>query len=114
MRREPEVVPGYRDRLLPVDEASAVLKTRTLTSLYNQRPAWLDNAHRELDAAVAATYGWPENISTDDALARLLELNQARAAGQDAPTRQMRSTSERSPNLTCCGSPSPKRPGPGG
>jgi hypothetical protein len=56
----------------------AVLKTRTLTNLYNQRPAWLDNAHAELDRAVAAAYGWPEDISTEYALARLLELNRAR------------------------------------
>jgi len=27
---------------------------RTLTSLYNQRPAWLAQAHAALDAAVAA------------------------------------------------------------
>ena len=43
---EPEVVPGYPNRILPRDEAAAkVLKTRTLTNLYNQRPAWLDMAH---------------------------------------------------------------------
>jgi type II restriction/modification system DNA methylase subunit YeeA len=82
VRIEPEVVPGFPDRILPVDDkAAAILKTRTLTNLYNQRPTWLHNAHRELDAAVAAAYGWPEDISTDDALARLLELNKARAAG---------------------------------
>jgi hypothetical protein len=56
------VVPGYPDRILPLDEAAAkVLKTRTLTNLYNQRPAWLDHAHRRLDAAVAAAYGWRED-----------------------------------------------------
>ena len=77
----PEVVPGYPDRLLPRDEkAAAILKERTLTNLYNQRPSWLDNAHAELDRAVAAAYGWPEDISTEDALARLLALNQERAA----------------------------------
>ena len=27
-------------------QAAAILKTRTLTNLYNQRPTWLDNAHR--------------------------------------------------------------------
>ena len=32
----------------------AELKKRTLTKLYNQRPAWLDHAHKELDTAVAA------------------------------------------------------------
>jgi type II restriction/modification system DNA methylase subunit YeeA len=72
----PEVVPGYPDRILPKDaHAAATLKERTLTNLYNQRPQWLVNAHEKLDRAVAAAYGWPEDISTDDALAKLLELN---------------------------------------
>jgi hypothetical protein len=35
--------------------------------------------HAALDAAVAAAYGWPADIATDDALARLLALNHARA-----------------------------------
>jgi type II restriction/modification system DNA methylase subunit YeeA len=76
----PEVVPGYPDRILPKsDEAAAILKKRTLTNLYNARPAWLASAHAALDAAVAAAYGWPEDIATEDALARLFALNQARA-----------------------------------
>ena len=58
VRREAEVVPGYPDRLLPVDEAAAKeLAKRTLTNLYNARPAWLDHAHRALDEAVAGAYG---------------------------------------------------------
>lgn len=40
-------------------KAAAVLKRRTSTNLYNERTAWLDNAHRDLDRAVAAAYGWP-------------------------------------------------------
>ena len=57
VERVPEVVPDYPDRVLPINpKAAAVLKTRTLTNLYNERPAWLDNAHRDLDAAVAAAY----------------------------------------------------------
>ncbi|MGA2567837.1 MAG: hypothetical protein ABSF41_13550 [Pseudolabrys sp.] len=36
------------------------------------------NAHRDLDAAVAAAYGWPAHISEDDILARLFALNQSR------------------------------------
>ena len=76
VRVEPEVVPGYPDRILPRDEkAAAVLAKRTLTILYNQRPAWLVIAHTELDAAVAAAYGWPTDIAMDDALERLLALN---------------------------------------
>lgn len=83
--RVPEVVPGYPDRVQPKSDAAAeVLKSRTLTKLYNEHPTWLANAHRDLDAAVAAAYGWPEDISDDDALARLFELNQQRA-GAPAP-----------------------------
>lgn len=81
IRIEPEVVPGYPDRILPKDTvAAAALRERTLTNLYNQRPQWLSDAHRDLDAAVAAAYGWPADISEEDALARLLELNLARTA----------------------------------
>lgn len=81
VRRVPEVVEGYPDRLLPVDDAAAKeLKKRTLTNLYNARPAWLAHLHDRLDAAVAAAYGWPGDISEDDALARLLALNRERSA----------------------------------
>ncbi|MEQ8283392.1 MAG: class I SAM-dependent DNA methyltransferase [Parvibaculum sp.] len=75
-----EVVSGFPDRILPKDETAAkVLKSRTLTKLYNERPAWLEHAHKELDAAVADAYGWSADISDEDALAALLELNKARA-----------------------------------
>ena len=64
--RVPEVVEGYPDRILPKDEAAAqVLKKRTLTNLYNERPTWLDNAHRALDEAVADAYGWTSDMSDD-------------------------------------------------
>jgi hypothetical protein len=56
------------------------LKKRTLTNLYNQRPAWLDNAHRALDEAVFSAYGWPANLTTQQILANLLALNHQRAA----------------------------------
>ncbi len=76
----PEVVPGFPDRILPKNEAAAaILKKRTLTNLYNERPAWLDNAHRDLDTAVAAAYGWPADIPEDDALGALLALNRERS-----------------------------------
>lgn len=79
---EPEVVPGYPNRILPKDsEAAVTLKTRTLTNLYNQRPQWLIDAHGDLDAAVAAAYGWPEDISEEAVLEKLLDLNLARAKG---------------------------------
>jgi hypothetical protein len=38
------------------------------------------NAHRDLDAAVARAYGWPVDISDDDAIERLFALNQSRAS----------------------------------
>jgi hypothetical protein len=67
-------------RTVPRDEETAkALKKRTLTNLYNQRPTWLDLAHRRLDEAVLAAYGWPTEIADDDLLAALLELNLARA-----------------------------------
>ena len=65
--------------LNPPDATEAELKKRTLTNLYNQRPTWLDLAHRRLDAAVAAAYGWPADLADDDILARLLALNLERA-----------------------------------
>jgi type II restriction/modification system DNA methylase subunit YeeA len=84
VKRVPEIVPGYPDRILPVDEeAAAKLKKRTLTNLYNERPAWLDNAHRDLDAAVAAAYGWTDwgnGLPDEEILERLFKLNQERAA----------------------------------
>ena len=68
-------------RLVAQDEtAAAQLSRRTLTNLYNQRPTWLDLAHRRLDAAVAAAYDWPADLPDDEILARLLELNRQRAA----------------------------------
>jgi hypothetical protein len=45
--RVPEVVSNYPDRILPKDEVAAKdLRKRSLTKLYNQRPAWLDNIPR--------------------------------------------------------------------
>ncbi|MGB5064684.1 MAG: type IIL restriction-modification enzyme MmeI, partial [Candidatus Competibacter sp.] len=78
VERIPEVVPGYPDRLIPKPEHAAELKKRTLTNLYNQRPAWLINAHRTLDQAVAAAYGWPADLSDEEILHRLLALNRER------------------------------------
>ena len=71
-----EPVPGYPRRPVPRDEDSVkALRKRTLTNLYNARPQWLADAHSALDAAVAAAYGWPSDISDDDALRELLALN---------------------------------------
>ena len=54
-------------------------KKRTLTALYNARPAWLVNVHAALDETVAAAYGWPGDLSDDEILSRLLALNNSRA-----------------------------------
>ena len=51
------------------------LKKRTLTNLYNERPTWLDLAHKKLDAAVFTAYGWDVAMTDDELLAALLELN---------------------------------------
>ena len=67
-------------RLVARDPACAArLKDRTLTKLYNVRPAWLAACHAKLDAAVAAAYGWPADLTDDAILENLLALNQAAA-----------------------------------
>ena len=84
----PEVVPlglsasPYPDRTTARPGFEKQLAERTLTKLYNQRPAWLAQAHEALDAAVAAAYGWADYtpaMTDDDILRRLLALNLARA-----------------------------------
>ncbi|TWA69712.1 type II restriction/modification system DNA methylase subunit YeeA [Azospirillum baldaniorum] len=82
-----EVAPGFPRRVLPKDDkAAALLKKRTLTALYNERPAWLVHAHDALDEAVATAYGWPVTLTDEEVLVRLLELNRHRA-GDDTPRR---------------------------
>jgi len=51
---------------------------RTLTNLYNKRPAWLVKVHGDLDKAVRAAYGWPADLDDDSILDRLLALNLTR------------------------------------
>lgn len=68
-------------RLLAKDEdAEKPLKKRTLTNLYNERPAWLADAHHRLDEAVFSAYGWSPDLSDQDLLAKLLALNLEREA----------------------------------
>lgn len=80
-----------RDHWLnPRDATEAQLKKRTLTNLYNQRPTWLDLAHRKLDAAVFDAYGWPHDLTDEQILEWLLALNLEHAAQGGAvgqPTR---------------------------
>ncbi len=75
-----------RDRCLnpqtsEVSKTSVVSRTskRTLTNLYNARPTWLELAHKKLDEAVFAAYGWPSDLSDEEILERLLALNLERA-----------------------------------
>ena len=70
--RRPVAKPGHE----------ADVKKRTLTNLYNARPAWLDLAHKELDAAVAEAYGWADytpDMPDEEILRRLLALNLERS-----------------------------------
>jgi type II restriction/modification system DNA methylase subunit YeeA len=66
--------------LNPPDTSAEELKRRTLTNLYNACPSWLAEAHRKLDAAVFAAYGWPVTLTDAELLERLLALNHERAA----------------------------------
>ena len=69
-------------RMEPKDAGCASkLKKRTLTNLYNESPVWLINAHKSLDATVAAAYGWSSDISKTEVLDRLLECNSKSALG---------------------------------
>ena len=63
------------------------LERRTLTNLYNQRPAWLELAHRKLDEAVLEAYGWPHDLGDEEVLGRLLALNLERSGGE-GPSRK--------------------------
>lgn len=79
-RRDFKVGTVRYSRLVPRDAACAArLKDRTLTKLYNARPAWLADCHARLDAAVSAAYGWPADLADDAILERLLALNLERA-----------------------------------
>jgi type II restriction/modification system DNA methylase subunit YeeA len=73
--------------LNPPGASAADLKKRTLTNLYNARPAWLADAHRKLDEAVFAAYGWPATLADAEILERLLALNHERAAAPDKKAR---------------------------
>lgn len=88
----PEVTPlgmsqsPYPDRLEPrpgiTETDLKALQQRTLTKLYNQRPAWLAMAQQQLDHAVAAAYGWTDYtpaMPDEEILKRLLALNLERS-----------------------------------
>jgi hypothetical protein len=62
-----------------VGASESELKKRTLTTLYNSRPTWLQDAHDKLDRVVFAAYGWPTELSEGEILRNLLTLNKERA-----------------------------------
>ena len=87
-QRVPEVIPlgmqtsPYPDRIVARPGYEKDLADRTLTKLYNLRPAWLAAAHQTLDLSVAAAYGWTDYIAAmpdEEILKRLLALNLKRA-----------------------------------
>ena len=80
VRTPEEEKSGFPLRPIAKHGHEADLKKRTLTNLYNARPAWLDNAHKALDSAVAKAYGWNDytpEIADEEILRRLLVLNLA-------------------------------------
>jgi hypothetical protein len=71
---------GFPKRPVAKSGHEAELKKRTLTNLYNAKPAWLINAHQTLDKAVAKAYGWDDytpEMTDAEILQRLLKLNLA-------------------------------------
>lgn len=91
----PEVIPlgmeksPYPERILPKPGFEKELAQRTLTKLYNLRPAWLQAAHHQLDQAVAAAYGWTDyspQLTEAIILQRLLALNLQRSRNTTATT----------------------------
>ena len=56
-----------------LDEHDEAIKTKGLVLI-------LKELHERLDALVAEAYGWPENLSDDEILAKLVALNAERAA----------------------------------
>lgn len=92
VRTPEEEQAGFPKRPVAKPGHEADLKKRTLTNLYNAKlagkAAWLDNAHKTLDAAVAAAYGWDDytpEMPDEEILRRLLALNLERAGAHGHP-----------------------------
>ncbi len=77
-RQAPDPVTG---RALRAGPRSHRRKTQDVPFL---PPAWLQHAHAALDAAVFAAYGWPADLTDEEVLGRLLDLNRARATDPSA------------------------------
>ena len=77
-----EAKAGFPKRPQAKPDHETDLKNRTLTNLYNAKPAWLVNAHQALDKSVALAYGWDDytaDMPDAEILQRLLQLNLAHA-----------------------------------
>lgn len=68
--------PGKEPKGSPLVNAIA----EAARELVEKRDAWLAEAHRKLDEAVFAAYGWPATLTDAEPLERLLQLNHERAA----------------------------------
>ena len=65
----------------------AFVRSDGLKANYGRSPAtraphWLADAHRELDEAVSAAYGWPADLTDEQIFEKLLALNLERAKAQ--------------------------------
>ena len=52
-------------------------------------------AHKKLDAAVAAAYGWPADLTDEQILEKLLALNLERAAAEAKPVKEKKPKAQR-------------------
>lgn len=84
VERVSEIAANLPERIVPKKEHVEDVRVRTLTNLYNAKPAWLVSAHLALDRAVATAYGWSDYVpamSDEEILTRLLAINKDRHDG---------------------------------
>jgi hypothetical protein len=60
-------------------EHSSGFELPLLSSIIHAHPTWLDLAHKRLDEAVVAAYGWKSDLSDEEILEKLLALNLERS-----------------------------------
>ncbi len=71
-----EVVPNFPDRVIPKDkEKEKLIKSRTLTKLYNFQPSWLVKLQSDLDNAVLDAYGISRDATDREIISHLYMLN---------------------------------------
>jgi len=57
-------------------------KKRNADEPLQRSPTWLQDAHHELDEAVFAAYGWSKELTDQEIVTQLLQLNAERFARQ--------------------------------